>query len=63
MTKDLEKLSAWYDGEISKEDFDKFLEKIPYMLVLLFHTRYLQLNRPLLSSICLMTVPLYFLFN
>ena len=28
MTKDLEKLSAWYDGEISKEDFDKGLENL-----------------------------------
>ena len=26
MTKDIEKLSAWYDGEISQEDFDKGLE-------------------------------------
>ena len=28
MTKDLEKLSAWYDGEISQEDFDKGLESL-----------------------------------
>ena len=28
MTKDIEKLSAWYDGEISKEDFDKGLENL-----------------------------------
>jgi len=26
MTKDIEKLSAWYDGEISQEDFNKGLE-------------------------------------
>jgi len=28
MTKDIEKLSAWYDGEISQEDFDKGLENL-----------------------------------
>ena len=28
MTKDLEKLSAWYDDEISQEDFDKGLESL-----------------------------------
>ena len=28
MTKDIEKLSAWYDGEISKEDFDTGLENL-----------------------------------
>ena len=28
MTKDIEKLSAWYDGEISQEDFDKGLESL-----------------------------------
>ena len=28
MTKDIEKLSAWYDGEISQEDFDNGLENL-----------------------------------
>ena len=28
MTKDLERLSAWYDDEISQEDFDKGLESL-----------------------------------
>ena len=28
MTKDIEKLSAWYDGEISQKDFDKGLENL-----------------------------------
>ena len=28
MTKDIEKLSAWYDGEISQEDFDKGLKDL-----------------------------------
>ena len=28
MTKDIEKLSAWHDGEISQEDFDKGLENL-----------------------------------
>ena len=28
MTKDIEKLSAWYDGEISQEDFDKGLKNL-----------------------------------
>jgi hypothetical protein len=28
MTKDIEKLSAWYDGDISQEDFDNGLENL-----------------------------------
>ena len=33
MTKEIEKLSAWYDGEVSQDDFDeglKNLENNPY---------------------------------
>ena len=28
MTKEIEKLSAWYDGEISQDDFDEGLKSL-----------------------------------
>ena len=28
MTKEIEKISAWYDGEVTQEDFDKGLKDL-----------------------------------